>query len=354
MKRKFKIFILLLPVLVCAYIGIQMLVPAYTESRDIEVQISEGATYKQAVNILAENNLIRDRNLFIILGRITGVDRKVRAGYYLFWSRISPWDVFLLIKRGKIIEYEVTVVEGDSLDEIGKKLSSSRIMSLDKFNSLVKDEDYIDSLEVKAPSLEGYLFPKTYKFPKGSSPGTVLKFMVQKLREAYTDKLIERAKEIQWSEKEVLTLASIIEKEAVIDNERALISAVYHNRIKLGMPLQADPTAIYGVKSYSRKIKKSDLKKKTPYNTYVIRGLPPGPIASPGIKSIVAALYPADVQYIYFVSKRNGTHIFSKTLSEHNSAIARIKAMHEEKEEVASDDEIAQIKKANLKDKKVN
>jgi UPF0755 protein len=120
------------------------------------------------------------------------------------------------------------------------------------------------------------------------------------------------------------------------------------------MPLQADPTAIYGVKSYSRKIKKSDLKKKTPYNTYVIRGLPPGPIASPGIKSIVAALYPADVQYIYFVSKRNGTHIFSKTLSEHNSAIARIKAQQEEKEEVVSDDEIAQIKKANLKDKKVN
>lgn len=332
MKRKLKIFILLLPVFVFAYIGIQLFVPAYRDNIDIEVQIPEGATYKQAINILVENNLIRDKNLFIILGRLTDIDRKVRAGYYLFGSRITPWDVFQQLRKGKIIEYEVTVVEGDSLQEIGKKLSSSRIMSLDKFNALVRDSDFIDSIDIDAPSLEGYLFPQTYKLPKGTSPDKVFKLMVQKLREAYDEKLMERSKEFGWSENEVLTLASIIEKEAVTDAERALISAVYHNRIKKGMPLQADPTAIYGVKSFSRKIKKSDLKIKTPYNTYVIKGLPPGPIASPGLKSIIAALYPAEVPYIYFVSKRNGTHIFSKTLSEHNTAIARIKASQEESE----------------------
>ncbi|MBA4348995.1 MAG: endolytic transglycosylase MltG [Thermodesulfovibrio sp.] len=354
MKRKLKIFILLLPVFVFAYIGIQLFVPAYRDNIDIEVQIPEGATYKQAINILVENNLIRDKNLFIILGRLTDIDRKVRAGYYLFGSRITPWDVFQQLRKGKIIEYEVTVVEGDSLSEIGKKLSSSRIMSLDKFNALVRDSDFIDSIDIDAPSLEGYLFPQTYKLPKGTSPDKVFKLMVQKLREAYDEKLMERSKEFGWSENEVLTLASIIEKEAVTDAERALISAVYHNRIKKGMPLQADPTAIYGVKSFSRKIKKSDLKIKTPYNTYVIKGLPPGPIASPGLKSIIAALYPAEVPYIYFVSKRNGTHIFSKTLSEHNTAIARIKASREEKEEDALDDELTQRKKANRKDKKAN
>lgn len=354
MKRKLKIFILLLPVFVFAYIGIRLFVPAYRDNIDIEVQIPEGATYKQAINILVENNLIRDKNLFIILGRLTDIDRKVRAGYYLFGSRITPWDVFQQLRKGKIIEYEVTVVEGDSLQEIGKKLSSSRIMSLDKFNALVRDSNFIDSIDIDAPSLEGYLFPQTYKLPKGTSPDKVFKLMVQKLREAYDEKLMERSKEFGWSENEVLTLASIIEKEAVTDAERALISAVYHNRIKKGMPLQADPTAIYGVKSFSRKIKKSDLKIKTPYNTYVIKGLPPGPIASPGLKSIIAALYPAEVPYIYFVSKRNGTHIFSKTLSEHNTAIARIKASQEEKEEDALDDEITQRKKANRKDKKAN
>jgi UPF0755 protein len=145
--------------------------------------------------------------------------------------------------------------------------------------------------------------------------------MINKMREKYSGKLRARTSEIGLSEREVLTLASIIEKEAATDEERPLISAVYNNRLRKGIPLQADPTCIYGIKRFREKITTKDLLRRTPYNTYVIKGLPPGPIASPGIKSIIAAMYPADVPYIYFVSKNDGTHTFSVTREEHISAV---------------------------------
>jgi len=325
-RHNIKLFIAAFFLLPLIYIGSQLFVPSYIGSTQLEVQIPEGATYKQAINILYTNNLIRDKNIFIILGKLTGLDRKIRYGYYSFWGKMSPFAVFRHLKEGKIIEYQVTIVEGDSLPEIGAKLAAAKIMGLDKFNQLVRDSDFLKLEGIEAPSIEGYLFPQTYKIPKGVNPKTVLKGMVSLFRAAYTDELRTRAKEIGWSENRVLTLASIIEKEAITDPERPIISAVYHNRIMQGMPLQADPTAIYGVKSSKLKITRNDLKKKTDYNTYVIKGLPPGPIASPGIKSIIAALYPAKVPYLYFVSQNNGTHYFSKTLGEHRSAIRRIRS----------------------------
>jgi len=325
-RHNIKLFLAAFFLLPLIYIGSQLFIPSYIGSTQLEVQIPEGATYKQAINILYKNNLIRDKNIFIIMGRLTGLDRKIRYGYYSFWGRMSPFQVFRHLEEGKIIEYEVTIVEGDSLHEIGPKLAAAKIMTIDKFNQLVRDRDFLKLQGIDAPSIEGYLFPQTYKIPKGVNPKTVLKDMVSLFNAAYTDELRKRAKEIGWSENRVLTLASIIEKEAVTDQERPIISAVYHNRIKQGMPLQSDPTAIYGVKSSKHKITRNDLKKKTDYNTYVIKGLPPGPIASPGIKSIIAALYPAKVPYLYFVSQNNGTHYFSKTLAEHNAAIRRIRS----------------------------
>ena len=312
------------------YVGMQLFMPSdIASNQQVEVEIPEGVTYKQAINILYKNNLIRDKNLFIVIGKMTGLDRKIRYGFYSFWGKMSPYQVFRRLRDGKIIEYEITIVEGDSLLEIGPKLSERKLISSSAFNRLVTDEDFIESLNIDAPSLEGYIFPQTYKIPKGTNPKSVLKGMVSKLREEFTDKLRERSKKMGWSENQILTMASIIEKEAITDEERPIISAVYHNRIKKRMPLQADPTAIYGVKSSKLKITRNDLRKKTPYNTYVIKGLPPGPIASPGIKSITAALYPANVPYMYFVSRKNGTHYFSKTWAEHTAAIKRIQSLNE-------------------------
>ena len=308
------------------YVLIQLFVPVYDGASPVEVEIPQGATYKNAVDILVENKLIRDRFLFLALGKITGVDRKMRAGYYHFWSRISPFDVFQQLRRGKIIEYEITIVEGDSLLEISEKLVAKKFISAEGFNTLAKDSALLASLNINSASIEGYLFPETYRLPKGARLADIIRLMAGKLRESYTDEIKTRLQQTGWSENDMLTLASIIEKEAVSDEERPVISAVYHNRLKLGMPLQADPTAIYGVKSSKVKILSSDLKKRTPYNTYVIKGLPPGPIASPGLKSIQAALSPAKVPYIYFVARGDGTHIFTSSLLEHNNAINHVRS----------------------------
>ncbi|MCX8027723.1 MAG: endolytic transglycosylase MltG [Thermodesulfovibrionales bacterium] len=321
MLYNIKIISIALSFLFVVYLLAQMFVPTNIGTDAIEVEIPEGASFREAMDILQGKNLIRDKNIFIILGRLTGMDRKIRAGYYAFWGYMSPYQVYKRFSEGRIIEFEVTINEGDSLLEIKQKLASKKIITQEIFDRLSTDKDFLKSLNIDAPSLEGYLYPDTYKFPKGAKASNVIKIMVNRLRQQYTDDLKERMREIGWNENEVLTLASIIEREAVVEKERAIISGVYHNRLKAGMPLQADPTAVYGIKSYKEKIYRKDLLRPTAYNTYIVKGLPPGPIASPSIQSIRAALYPANIPYYYFVSRNDGTHIFSKTLAEHNRAI---------------------------------
>jgi UPF0755 protein len=304
-----------------AYIVIELLVPLPIGNKNIEIKIPEGATFRQAVEILSQEKLTRDKILFIFIGRISGLDRKIRAGYYSITGSLSPLDIFKMLKRGQIIEYEITILEGDSLGEISEKLSEKGIINEKDFMALSSDEDFLASYNIDAPTFEGYLFPDTYKIPKGMDPEDAIGMMINRMREKFSAKLYARASELGLSEREVLTLASIIEKEAVKDEERPLVSAVYYNRLKKGICLQADPTCIYGVKSSEEKITEKDIRRKTRYNTYFIKGLPPGPIASPGIKSIIAALYPADVPYIYFVSNDDGTHHFSVTAEEHLAAV---------------------------------
>lgn len=329
MKIKLFLISFLLFISLSAYLSIQLLAPATSDDSLMEIEIPAGASYKQALTLLEDNNLIKDKLIFLLIGKIYGLDRKVRAGFYLFKGRLNPWQVFEKLLKGEVIEYNLTINEGDSLLEIGKKLENLGLTRLERFLELSRNRQILDSLNIQAPSLEGYLFPETYRVPKGASPEFVIKIMVNKLKKEYSGNLKEREKELGWTENQVLTLASIIEKEAVVDEERAIISGVYHNRLKMKMPLQADPTAIYGIKSHGSKITLQDLKNKTNYNTYIITGLPPGPIASPGLKSIVAALYPAQVPYLFFVSKRDGTHLFSRTLAEHNAAIRKVRNMPE-------------------------
>jgi len=314
--------VLLVVVLSCfVYVAVQLLSPLPVGNKNIEVQIPKGSTFRQAVDIFSKQNLIRDKNLFLFIGRLAHIDRKIRAGYYSVYKTMNSLDLLRVLRRGQIIEYEITVIEGDSLREVSEKLVEKGIVTKEEFERLSTDKGFLSSYSIKAPSCEGYLFPETYKIPKGMDPKEAMGMMINKMREKYSAKLAERAKEIGFSENETLTLASIIEKEAVTDEDRPLISAVYHNRLKKGMLLQADPTAIYGVKSSKEKITSQDLKRKTTYNTYVVKGLPPGPIASPGIKSITAALYPAKAPYIYFVSNNDGTHRFSVSAEEHETAV---------------------------------
>jgi len=319
----------------CLYVLIQLLTPLPAPNASTEILIPKGATFRQAIQVFSEAGLIQDKNLFISVGRVSRIDRKIRAGYYSVYPGMNALDLLRVLRKGQIIEFEVSVIEGDSLVEIGDKLSEKGIISKEHFQEITADKDFLVSYKIDAPSLEGYLFPDTYKIPKGMEPKEAIGMMINKLREEYSEKLMERTAEIGMSEREVLTLASIIEKEAATDEERPLISAVYHNRLRKKMPLQADPTAIYGVKSSREKITSEDLKRKTSYNTYIIKGLPPGPIASTSTKSIIAALYPADVQFIYFVSNNDGTHHFSVTAAEHAAAV---RAYREKKQ--AEDDQV--------------
>ncbi|OHE58045.1 MAG: hypothetical protein A2Z47_15295 [Thermodesulfovibrio sp. RBG_19FT_COMBO_42_12] len=329
MKRNIIFILASIILLCCIYVAVELLTPLPTGGKNIEIKIPEGATFRQAVEILSQEKLMRDKGIFLFIGRISGLDRKIRAGYYSITGSLSPLDIFKMLKRGQIIEYEITIVEGDSLREIAEKLSGKGIINKENFMTLSSDEDFLALYDINAPTFEGYLFPDTYKIPKGMDPEYAIGMMINRMREKISSKLYARASELGFSERKILTLASIIEKEAVTDEERPLISAVYHNRLRKKIPLQADPTAIYGIKSFREKITANDLRRRTPYNTYVINGLPPGPIASPSVKSIIAALYPADVPYIYFVSNDDRSHHFSVTAEEH---LAAVKAYREKKQ----------------------
>jgi len=324
--------------LALSYIAFEMLVPAQTGNKKLEIEIPRGSTFRQAVDILYDRKLIRDKNIFMLVGRLTGADRKIRAGFYSIWSSMSPFDIFKIIRRGQIVEYEIKILEGDSLLEISEQFEKNGILKKEEFINLAHDPDFLASYRIESKSIEGYIFPDTYRIPKGISPKDALGSMIDKMREKFSFEILARMEKMGMTENQVLTLASIIEKEAVVDSERPLISAVYHNRLKKKMQLQADPTSIYGIKSSREKITLEDLRRKTPYNTYQIKGLPPGPIASPGLKSIMAALYPADVPYIYFVSLDDRTHQFSTTAEEHIEAVKLYRQWQQEIKDAETDE----------------
>jgi UPF0755 protein len=321
MKKNFFLTAVSLVLLFLVYNVVELLIPLPFGNKPIEFVIDRGATFRQVVDALAEKELVRDRWVIYLLGRVTGADRKIKAGYYSLWGTMSPLEIFNAIRAGKIIEYEVTVVPGDSLLEITAKFAALPLSDEDSFSTLAHDREFLRSLGIEGPSLEGYLYPETYRFPKGLEVREVIGIMVDKLREQYGDEDMARMLDLGISENEMLTMASIVEKEAMADAERPVIAGVYYNRLRRDYPLQADPTAIYGVKSSREKITRNDLARKTPYNTYVNKGLPPGPIACPSIKSIRAALNPADVPYLYFVSNDDGTHNFSVTLGQHEESV---------------------------------
>jgi len=309
-------------VLLCLFMFNYMVTPVSYEEKWRNVEIPEGSTFTESINILKEKGLINSSLGMQLMGRITRSDRDIKAGYYNLSESMTPLQIFDNLIKGRTIQFTITIPEGYELRKIRKQFLKTDLMD-DESWQLVYDKEFLRSLEVDAPSLEGYLYPDTYNFSKGTKPETIFKRMVQRLKENFDEPLRKRSEELGMSENEVLALASIIEREAIYDIERPKISAVYHNRLKKNMRLQADPTVLYGVKKRWKRIRYRDLKRETPYNTYRFKGLPPGPIASPGIKSIRAALYPSDDDYLYFVAKNNGWHYFSKSNAEHSKAVVQ-------------------------------
>lgn len=285
------------------------------------VEIPEGASFKETAGLLAQKGLIISPFWFRLLGKFQDAERKIKPGEYDLHTAMRPAEILNQLVSGRVIQYSVTIQEGFTARQIAKVLGATGIVKEADVARLVADPGFIKSLGIEAHTLEGYLFPDTYYFPKRARAEDVVKAMVSRFRQVYTPELQAQSAALKMTEVQVLTLASIIEKETGQDDERPLISAVFHNRLRKGVPLQSDPTVIYGIPDFNGNLTRKDLARPTPFNTYTIPGLPPGPIASPGGKSILAALNPAPVNYIFFVSRNDGTHQFSATLPEHNRAV---------------------------------
>jgi UPF0755 protein len=236
---------------------------------------------------------------------------------------MSPLSILQQLTDGSVRLHRLSVPEGFNIHQIAENVEAAGFCDRQSFISAATDEEFVRRMNISASTFEGFLFPDTYYFSKDVSSQQIISAMVARFHKAFLPEWKERAKEMGFSVNEIITLASIIEKETGVGSERPIISSVFHNRLKRKMRLATDPTVIYGIKNFNGNITKKDLNTYTPYNTYMISGLPPGPIANPGSESIKAALYPATTKYLYFVAKRDKTHHFSSTLEEHNRAVRK-------------------------------
>ena len=285
-------------------------------------EIKPGMTLNKVAKKLSREGLIRSSSAFQAIALLQEKQKLIMIGEYNVSPSMLPTEILQRITSGKTILHPVTIPEGYRIIEIGDILVKNGLADKGKFLEQTKNTRLLK--EIAADSLEGYLFPETYHFGKFTNERTIVKKMVDTFKErTLKQEFLNRAKEIGFSFHEIITLASLIEKETGKDSERKQISSVFHNRLKKNMLLQTDPTVIYAIENFDGNIKKRDLKIDSPYNTYRYKGLPPGPISSPGLKSIIAALYPANTSNLYFVSRRDGSHQFSSTLNQHNEAVQK-------------------------------
>jgi UPF0755 protein len=287
------------------------------------VTLEKGLAFRQIALTLERESVITGAMQFVLLGRLLNAGHQVKAGEYCFDLPMSPWQVLRKITRGHVKTYRITIPEGYTLVQIANLLDSHGIVAKEDFLRETSSPELLSryQIEVQGSSLEGYLFPDTYAWSKGSDPSAVIQFFLRRFREVYTPEMAQKTRSLGLSEREALTIASIVERETSDPRERPLVSAVVHNRLKKKIRLQSDPTVIYGIPDFNGNLTREDLRRYTRYNTYLIPGLPPGPICNPGLSSIQAALSPAPVDYLYFVSKNDGTHHFSVTLEEHDKAV---------------------------------
>jgi len=298
--------------------------PTFSTSSGKIIDIPDGATFRQVAALLEKERVIASRWGFLLLGKLTSADRRIIPGEYELHGGMRPHEILARLLNGQVVRHQVTIPEGYTMVQIADLLGQKGLVDSKEFLALTNDRDFIlTTFHLDLPSLEGYLFPDTYFIPRHTKAKDIVAMMVEGLWRVFTPEMRERAKAINMSVHQVLTLASVIEKETGSAEERELVSSVFHNRLRKRIPLQSDPTVIYGISDFDGNLRKRDLKKVTPYNTYRIAGLPPGPIASPGGHAIRAALYPPPTTYLYFVSKNNGSHHFSSTLAEHNMAVEK-------------------------------
>ena len=288
------------------------------------VEVQKGGSLRQVAKQLKQAEVISSVNKFVLLAKLMGKEQNLRWGEYEFNQQgAHPIDVLRQITEGELKKYKVTVPEGYNSQQIAELLQYHELVDAIAFEDYVLSEEAAEKHSVPGPTLEGYLFPTTYFLRKGMTAVELADEMVLNYKKTITDEMRQRMEKLRMSEREVVTLASIIEKETSEKDERGQISAVFHNRLQKNMRLQADPTVIYGINQFDGNITKKHLQTYTPYNTYRIKGLPPGPIASPGKAAIEAALFPEQSDFLYFVANDKGAHDFSRTYKEHHEKVLR-------------------------------
>jgi UPF0755 protein len=290
---------------------------------NVLVDIPTGSSFFEVTEKLNQAGLIKYRIFFYSLAMIKNARRHICAGEYEINTLLTPVAMIDKLMRGEVKEHKILIPEDFSMQEIFARLDSEKLINKEIFFELARDKDFLRSLNINAESIEGYLFPDTYYFNRSMNTRQIIKRMVDRFWEKVTPGMIKRAQELGFNTHQFVTIASIIGKESGDNAEKPFIAAVFRNRLKKKMRLQSDPTAVYDMDSFDGKVLRSYLRRNSPYNTYLIRGLPPGPIANPGLTSLQAALYPAPVNYLYFVSKKDGSHFFSNSLVEHNQAVNR-------------------------------
>ncbi|MCC3867259.1 endolytic transglycosylase MltG [Terrisporobacter mayombei] len=347
-SKKIVVFIIavLILIIVATFVVIQQIGPYNKANKeDIVIDIPTGSALSQVTDILKENNLIKNKTLFKLYVRVSNNSSKLKSGKYLFNQTYSNKEIIEDLSEGKVYNegIKITVPEGSTSFEIMDILVKNKLGEKSAYEKLINNPTefkekfkFLDDEKIK--SLEGFLYPSTYYFSEKQSEKEVLEHMLETFDSKYTDKLQKKQKELNKSLYEVVNLASIVEKEAVLDEDRPIIASVFYNRIKIDMPLQSDATIQYIFKERKKSITYNDLKIDSPYNTYKVAGLPPTPIANPGIKSIEAVLYPDNTEYLYFVATIEGGNTYSKTYEEHVKNVEKYRKDREERNNSYSTD----------------
>jgi UPF0755 protein len=297
--------------------------PLDWEEKKVDFIIYPGQGFNKTLEILEKSNVVKHPDKLKIYARLIGLDKKLKAGEYTISTSMSPSEMLNMMVNGRVKLHKLTIPEGYSFKQIATLVETSGMGSAEDFLITAADMNFVQEMGIDAGNFEGYLFPETYYFPKGVSAKKIISTMVHRFGSVFKEEWKNQAKNLGLSVHEVVTLASIIEKETGAAFERPVISSVFHNRLRRGMRLETDPTVIYGLKYFNGNLTRKHLLTPSAYNTYLNHGLPPGPIANPGRESIQAALFPADTKYLFFVSKRDSTHQFSTNIRDHNNAVRK-------------------------------
>src|SRR6478672_2493115 len=290
------------------------------------VIIPRGASFSQATDSLAKARLVGWPKMFRLYGRVIGGDRNIKPGTYLLKPG-TPWsDIVSALNGGHGLVNTITIPEGYTVSQITPLLAKTLHVPADSVEAAMRDTAMLARLDLPNKTLEGYVFPDTYAFPVGTTARQAVREMVYSFERRWRPEWDSSAVDLKINRNDLVTMASIVEKEARLPEERPVIAAVYYNRLRKGMLLQADPTVQYALGHHVGRVLYKDLAVESPYNTYVHKGLPPGPVASPGVASLTAAANPASVPYLYFVASKDGHHEFRTTLEEHTSAVRQVRA----------------------------